>query len=269
MPAQYVTSIVEGQDFYVSDIDPTGVVSAPRGSICLRTDNGNALIYYNVTTGAAPGTGTTWVPLLTTDWTDIGTQITLLDNANPALQVGPAGFLDLLKFITTNGAEQIVMRSSAAPVQITGGNGLNFSAVAATITAPAGGVSLLNIAANAQSPAVSPDRLGATVQGSYAVPANGGGAPVNTDFALSTTRNVKVLDAFVISAGGGGAGQTVQVRTLALGAITDAMTLSATVNGVTRAGILNGATIAPGDTLRFVSAATTVACTAVVIFAVL
>ena len=108
MPAQYVTSIVEGQDFYVADIDPTGVVSAPRGSVCLRVDTGNALVYYNVTPGAAPGTGTVWVPLLSTDLTD-NTQLTLAANANPALQVGPAVLLDLLKFVTTTGAAQVII----------------------------------------------------------------------------------------------------------------------------------------------------------------
>ena len=92
MPAQYVTSIVEGQDFYVSDIDPTGTVSAPRGSVCLRVDAGNALIYYNTTVANTPGT--TWVPALTTDLTDI-TQLILAANANPAFQIGPAATLDV------------------------------------------------------------------------------------------------------------------------------------------------------------------------------
>jgi len=253
MPAQYVTSIVEGQDFYVSDIDPTGVVSAPRGSVCLRVDSGNALVYYNVTVSNAPGT--TWVPMLTTDWTDIGTQITLLDNANPALQVGPAGFLDLLKFITTNGAEQIVMRSSAAAVQITGGLGLEFTSSAAQIKA-VGASGLLDVGANAQSDTAAASGLAALVTADYAIPANASGVDVDTNFVLPAGRPLSVIDAYVVSSGT--AAGTIQARTTTAG-ITNAMAPGGTLNAITRPTTVAGNTIGAGGTLVARAATATVA----------
>jgi len=253
MPAQYVTSIVEGQDFYVADIDPTGVVSAVRGSVCLRVDTGNALVYLNTTVSNAPGT--TWVPLLTTDWTDIGTQITLLDNANPALQVGPAGFLDLLKFISTNGAEQIVMRSSAAAVQITGGFGLEFTGTAAQIKA-VGASGLLDIGANAQSSNVAASGLAALVTADYNVPANASGVDVDTNFVLPAGRNLSVHDAYVVSSGT--AAGTIQARTTT-GGITNAMAPGGTLNAITRPTTVASNVIAAGGTLVVRAATGTVA----------
>jgi hypothetical protein len=253
MPAQYVTSIVEGQDFYVADIDPTGVVSAPRGSVCLRVDSGNALVYYNVTVANSPGT--TWVPMLTTDWTDIGTQITLLDNANPALQVGPAGFLDLLKFITTNGAEQIVMRSSAAAVQITGGFGLEFTGAAAQIKA-VGASALLDVGANAQSNTAAASGLAALVTADYTIPANASGVDVDTTFVLPAGRPLSVVDAYVVSSGT--AAGSIQARTTT-GGITNAMVPGATLNAITRPTTVAGNTIAAGGSLVARAATATIA----------
>ena len=252
MPAQYVTSIVEGQDFYVSDIDPTGVVSAVRGSVCLRADAGNALVYLNTTVSNAPGT--TWVPLLSTDLTDI-TQLLLLDNANPALQIGSTGFLDLLKFITTNGAEQIVMRSSAAAVQITGGFGLEFTGAAAQIKA-VGASALLDVGANAQGSSVAASGLAALVTADYAVPANSSGVDVNTNFVLPAGRNLSVIDAYVVSSGT--AAGTIQARTTTAG-ITNAMAPGGTLNAITRPTTVAGNTIGAGGTLVVRAATGTVA----------
>ncbi len=245
MPAQYVTSIVEGQDFYVTDIDPTGVVSAPRGSICLRTDNGNALIYYNVTTGAAPGTGTVWVPLLSTDLTDI-TQLTLAANANPALQVGPVVLADLLEFVTTTGAAQVLVNTAQAAFTLTGGFGINLTDVAATFTAL--NPNALDIAKNGASQNVAATGMGAVVTATYAFPANATGGNVDNNFVLTNTRSVSVIDAYILSGGAGGTG--VSIRTTAPAAVTDPMAPSATVNGVTRAGVIDPAnTFAAGATL--------------------
>ena len=244
MPAQYVTSIVEGQDFYVADFDPTGVVSAPRGSLCLRVDSGNTLVYLNVTGGTPASPGTVWVPLLSTDWTDIGTQITLLDNANPALQVGSTGFLDLLKFVTTNGAEQIVMRSSGAPVQITGGNGLEFTSSAALIKSSS--TVLLDVGLNAASAGAAPSGVGALVADDYAIPANASGGDVDTPFVLPAGRPLSVRDAYVVSSGT--AAGSIQLRTTTFG-ITNAMVPGGTLNALTRPTTLAGNTIGTGGTL--------------------
>ena len=55
MASYFVTSIVEGQEFYVTDADPNGVVSAPRSSLAIRSDIGGVGVYIN-TTAAASGT---------------------------------------------------------------------------------------------------------------------------------------------------------------------------------------------------------------------
>ena len=178
MPAQYVTSIVEGQDFYVADIDPTGVVSAPRGSVCLRVDDGNALIYYNTTTGVAPGTGTVWVPVLTTDLADI-TQLTLAANANPALQVGPAVLLDLLKFVTTTGAAQVIINTAQAAFTLTGSFGISLTGAAATFTAV--NKDALDIAKNGASQAVAATGMGAVVTRDVPAGATVKGMPARVD----------------------------------------------------------------------------------------
>jgi hypothetical protein len=242
MPAQYVTSIVEGQDFYVADIDPTGVVSAPRGSVCLRVDAGNALVYYNATVANSPGT--TWVPLLSTDLTDI-TQLILAANANPALQIGPAATLDLLKFVTTTGAAQVLVNTSQAALTLTGGFGINLTGASATFSAV--NKDALDIAKNAASQGVSSQGLGAIVTAEYAVPANSSGGNVDTNFVLTTTRSVSVIDAYVVSSGT--AAGSVQLRTTGSG-ITDAMVPGGpTVNTLTRATVMAANTLAAGATL--------------------
>ena len=235
MPAQYVTSIVEGQDFYVADIDPTGTVSAPRGSVCLRVDVGNAAIYYNATVANAPGT--TWVPVLTTDLTDI-TQLILAANANPALQIGPAATLDLMKFVTTAGAAQVLVNTAQAAFTLTGGFGISLTGAAATITAV--NKDALDIAKNAAGQAAAVTGMGAVITGTYPFPANATGVDVDNLVVLTNTRSVSVIDAYVLSGGAGGAG--VSVRTAALVQVVAAMAPSATVDGVTRAGV-----IAPGN----------------------
>jgi len=60
MASYFVTSIVEGQEFYVTDADPNGVVSAPRSSLAIRSDIGGVGLYIN-TTAAASGNSWTLV----------------------------------------------------------------------------------------------------------------------------------------------------------------------------------------------------------------
>jgi hypothetical protein len=253
MPAQYVTSIVEGQDFYVSDIDPTGVVSAPRGSVCLRTDNGNSLIYLNTTVGSGAGVGTTWVALLSTDLTDLS-QLILAANANPALQIGPAALLDLLKFITTTGAAQVAINTNQAPFLLTGSNGISLTGVAATFTAV--NQDALDIAKNAASQSTAVTKLAGVVTMTYGVPANATGGNVDNNIVLSTTRNMRITDAFLVSSGTNTG--SVQVRTTT-GAISDAMVPAAVASGLTRATVLVGSTLLAGATVVVRTATNTVA----------
>ena len=60
MASYFVTSIVEGQEFYVTDASPNGVISAPRSSLAIRSDIGGVGLYIN-TTAAASGTSWTLV----------------------------------------------------------------------------------------------------------------------------------------------------------------------------------------------------------------
>jgi hypothetical protein len=218
-------------------------VSAPRGSVCLRVDSGNALIYYNTTVANSPGT--TWVPVLTTDLTDI-TQLILAANANPAFQIGPAATLDLMKFVTTTGAAQVIVNTAQAAFTLTGGFGIELTGAAATFAAA--NKDALDIAKNGASQAVAATGMGAVVTATYAFAANATGGNVDNPFVLTNTRSVSVIDAYILSGGAGGTG--VSIRTTAPAAVTDPMAPSATVNGVTRAGVIDPTnTFAAGATL--------------------
>jgi hypothetical protein len=265
MPAEYVTSIIEGQDFYVVDLNPNAVVTAKRGSLALRQDDGNVTVYVNTTAGAT-GVGSTWVVLMQTGWAGIS-QLLLADNSAAALQIGSTGFLDLLKFVTTNGAEQIVMRSSAAAVQISGNNGLNLSGASAQITSTSS--ALLDVGSNATSVSASTSGVAATVYKNFTVPANGTGGTVDTAFVLTNQRNLQLVDAWIVSGGAGGGGQYVEVRNNALSVVTGQMVPGAagvlTRNGAYTSG---NATFTPGQTLYTRTAGGTVASVLHVLFAV-
>lgn len=212
MPVQYITSIVEGQGFFTSDITPNGVTSAARGSICLRVDDGNTLVYLNVSAGTSPGVGTVWVPLLSTDLTDI-TQITLLDNANPALDIGSTGKLNLLRFITTDAAEQIIY-NGASPFQIATGG----------LTVTAGPVSVPENSLNLTSATL--DAANNTLTAGFflrvALIANATGVTVNLNVPLpARVGGWRVVDSYIIS--GGPTGGSVQVLTTASATVSNAM----------------------------------------------
>jgi len=240
MPVQYVTSIVEGQDFYVSDVSPSGVTSAARGSICLRVDDGNTLIYVNTTTGTAPAVGTVWVAALTTDLSDI-TQVTLLDNANPALDIGSTGLLNLLRFITTNGAEQVAYNGAAAFRINTGG----LQVVAGSVSLPEASLNLSIATTDAADGTIT---AGFFIRKSLI--ANATGLPFNTDVVLpARVGGWRVVDAYIISAGA--TGGSVQVNTTAPAAVTNAM-VPGNADVVTRNSSLTlaNATFASGASIR-------------------
>lgn len=69
MASYFVTSIVEGQEFYTTDADPNGVIFAPRSSLAIRSDIGGVGLYINTTAGPS---GTSW---------------TLVENISNALNV--------------------------------------------------------------------------------------------------------------------------------------------------------------------------------------
>jgi len=202
MASYFVTSIAPGQWFYVTDATPAATISAPRGSLAIRTDVGNESIWINVTAGANPGTD--WERIISPningdlDLTGVD-QITLLDNASPALDIGSTGLLNLLRFITTNGAEAVEY-NGVNPFRINTG-GLNV--VAGTVSLPAASLNLPLAAtgmADLGTGAVFEMRI------DFPLTANN-----NTDATLpARAGGFRLTDAHVIS---GGAGGNVQVQT--------------------------------------------------------
>jgi hypothetical protein len=194
MAAYFVTSIAPGQYFYSTDADPNAVVSAPRGSVALRTDVGNVALYLNT----SATTGTVWTEVANTTY-DNFQQITLADNLNPALDIGSTGLLNLLRFITTNGAEQVAYNGPVPFLINTGGLQVN----AGTVTLPQASLNLplsTSGMANLGTGAVFEMRIDfpATINNdtNAVLPARAGG--------------FRLTDAHVIS---GGAGGNVQVQT--------------------------------------------------------
>jgi len=224
MASYFVTSIVEGQWFYVTDATPVATISAPRGSLAIRTDVGNESVWINTTAGASPGTN--WARILSPDINgDINLtsvdQLTLADNANPALDIGSTGLLNLLRFITTNGAEAVEY-NGVNPFKINTG-GLNV--VAGTVALPQASLNLPLASAgmaNLGTGAVFEMRI------DFPLTANN-----NTDAVLpARTGGFRLTDAHVIS---GGAGGNVQVQTGGGVTTIQNMALGALGN-VTRAG---------------------------------
>jgi len=245
MAAYFVTSIVEGQWFYVTDASPDAVISAPRGSVAIRTDAGNESLWLNVTAGAAPGTN--WERIISPningdlDLTGVD-QITLLDNANPALDIGSTGLLNLLRFVTTNGAEALEY-NGASPFKINTG-GLNVAA--GTVALPEASLNVASAAIDAVANVVSTaltlriPHLGGATTASAVLPARVGGW--------------RVLDAMVVASGAGGAGSTVQVQTTAPAPVSSALTIDGAVvaGSVVRTTSLLNTVFASGATINVV-----------------
>lgn len=195
MASYFVTSIVEGQWFYVTDASPDTVISAPRGSVAIRTDAGNESLWLNVTAGANPGTN--WERVLSPningdlDLTGVD-QITLLDNASPALDIGSTGLLNLLRFITTNGAEAVEY-NGVNPFKINTG-GLNV--VAGTVALPEASLNVASATTDAADGAVT-----ASLALRKTYPA---GAGPTTVVLPARVGGWRVVDAYIVANGAGG-----------------------------------------------------------------
>lgn len=202
MASYFVTSIAPGQWFYVTDVTPAATIPAPRGSLAICTDAGNESVWINVTAGANPGTD--WERILSPningdlDLTGVD-QITLLDNAAVALDIGSTGLLNLLRFVTTNGAEAVEY-NGVNPFKINTG-GLNV--VAGTVALPQASLNVplaTTGMANLGTGAVFEVRI------DFPTTANN-----DTNATLpARTGGFRLVDAHVIS---GGAGGNVQVQT--------------------------------------------------------
>ena len=242
MASYFVTSIVEGQWFYTTDADPGGVISAPRGSVALRTDAGNESIYLNVTVGV--GTSTNWSRVLSPDINkDLNLtgvdQITLADNANPALDIGSTGLLNLLRFITTNGAERMIY-SGAQPFNIASGG---LSITGGSVALPEGS---LNVAS------ASIDAANLVITAGLFLPVDHGAGASFIDYVLPIrVGGWRVVDAYIVS--GGAAAGSVQLQTAGgVANITNTMVPGAAAGDITRAANVNltNGTLASGATLR-------------------
>jgi hypothetical protein len=239
MASYFTTSIASGQWFYVTDATPAATISAPRGSLAIRTDVGNESVWINVTAGAAPGTD--WERILSPnlngdlDLTGVD-QITLLDNAAVALDIGSTGLLNLLRFITTNGAETVQYRGALPFNIVTGG----LSVTAGPVTLPQASVSV-PLAANA----MADKGMGSVLEVRIDFPNT-----INTDTDATLparTAGYRIVDAHVIS---GGAGGNVQVQTGGGATIVTNMGLGA-AGAVARAtNIVPNTTYAGGSVVR-------------------
>ena len=261
MASYFTTSIASGQWFYVTDASPAAVISAPRGSLALRTDAGNESIWINVTAGAAPGTN--WERIISPDingdldLTGVD-QITLLDNAATALNIGSTGLLNLLRFTTTNAAERIDYNGALPFRIITGGLDVNAGGVtifAGGLSVNAGSVTLPENTVNVAS--VATDAGNNLVSAGLFLRATHGAGASTTDIVLpARTGGWRVVDAYINS--GGAAAGSVQVQTAGGAAnVTNPMVPGAAVGAITRANLVDPAnnTFASGATLRLAIAA--------------
>lgn len=250
MASYFVTSIVEGQWFYVTDASPDTVISAPRGSLAIRTDAGNESVWINVTAGANPGTN--WERIISPningdlDLTGVD-QITLLDNAAVALDIGSTGLLNLLRFVTTNGLEGVEYRGAVPFKVVTGG----LQVVAGSVVLPQNSLDSSLVA----SP-VSPTITGMSLELRLDYPAAPGGPAVAVLPARSS--GFRVTDFRVVA---GGAGGNVRLQT-AGGAsnVSNLIGLGAAAAGdVVRVTNLSNQTFAGGAQIQIVVGAGTLA----------
>lgn len=259
MAAYFVTSIVEGQWFYVTDASPDTVISAPRGSVAIRTDAGNESLWLNVTAGNSPGTN--WERILSPningdiDLTGVD-QLTLADNANPALTIGSAGLLNLLEFRTTNGAERIDYNGAATFRIISGGLDVNAGGVtifAGGLSVNAGAVTLPEASLNVAS--ATTDAADGAVSASLALRKTYGAGIGPTAVALpARVGGWRVVDAYIVANGGGGSLQVFN----GVNPVTDAMAEGGATS-VTRALTLTlaNATFPSGGTVTLTGVAGT------------
>jgi hypothetical protein len=240
MATQQITAIYpDSVALFTVTSNPNGVLSAVSGSVALRTDNGNVGVYLN------DNDATAWVRVLDTtaagvlDLTDVS-QILLLDNANPALDIGSTGLLNLLRFVTSNGAEAVEY-NGVSPLKIVTG-GLNVAAGTVAFPNNTVNVALAATAAPAGTVAAALTLRVAHPGGAVAVdtvlPARAGGW--------------RVLDAAAVASAAGGAVASVQVQTAAAAAVSSLLTLDAAVvaGSVVRTTSLLNTVFASGATIR-------------------
>lgn len=252
MASYFTTSIATGQRLFVTDADPNTVISATRGSIALRVDAGNVALYLNTDNATAWAELTSSSATGTVDWTGVS-QVLLADNSAAALDIGSTGALNLLEFKTTNGAERIDYNGAATFRIITGGLDVNAGGLtifAGGLSVNAGSVTLPENTLNIAS--VATDAANLQVSAGLFLPVSHPAGAGFQDVTLpARTGGWRVVDSYIIS--GGAAAGSVQVQTAGGGAnITNPMVPSATLNGVTRAGVVdltNGA-VASGATIR-------------------
>lgn len=237
MAAYFSTSIAPGQYFYVTDADPNAVITAPRGSVALRVDAGNVAVYLNTTSAAvwaySPTITTGVLSLLGVD------SILLNDNDATALDIGSTGLLNLLRFITTDGAERI-QYNGVLPFNIVTG-GLLVSA--GTVGFPAASVNLNLPASVGADLSVSTAftlrmDVGAGLTATATLPARAGGW--------------RIVEVWIVS--GGATAGTITVNNVTAGlAVTNAM-VPGNAGIITRTTTAANANIAGGGQITAVGA---------------
>jgi hypothetical protein len=238
MASYFTTSIATGQRLFVTDADPNIVISATRGSIALRVDAGNVALYLNTDNATAWDELTSVSPTGTVDWQNVA-QVLLADNSATALDIGSTGALNLLEFVTTNGAERLTY-NGAVPLLVASGG----------LTVSAGSVSLPEASLNVASATTDAADLSVTA-GLFISVNHPAGAGFQDVVLPARVGGWRVVDSYILS--GGAAAGSVQVQTAGgLANISNTMNPGAAAGAVTRAtGIdLTNGTVASGATIR-------------------
>lgn len=251
MSSTYITSFFPGNYFYTGDTDPNGVLTAPRGSQLIRTDAGKVAVYLN-TDGA---TAWAYSPAVDAngDLSLVGVDQILLTDNSAGVQIGATGALNMLVFVTTNGAERVQYTAPLALEITSGGLAVNTGGItvfagglsvnAGPVALPEGSVDTALVTADAANQIVS--------AGLFLIVQHGAGASF-TDTALpARVGGWRIVDAYINS--GGAAAGSVQVQTAGGAAnITNTMVPGAAIGDVTRATNVNmtNGTLASGATVR-------------------
>lgn len=254
MSSYFITSIVEGQWFYTTDADPNGIISAPRASVALRVDAGNVGAWINV-----DGL-TDWSNFLNVNSSGVldlsaVSQIVLKDNS-AGVQVGSTGALNMLVFVTTNGAEEI-QYTAPQPFTITSGglevNTGGITVFAGGLSVNAGAVSLpegsLNTALATQDAADKVVSAGLFIPVVYAA-----GAGPTTVTLPARVGGWRVVDTYIVANGNGGSLQVFNGASVVSGVMNEGG-----ANAITRTGSLTlaNASFASSDTITLTGVAGT------------
>jgi hypothetical protein len=223
----------------VGNITPVSI-----GDLCIRSDTGSL---YTATTLVNTG----WQEVSATSFTAVGNITWLLnDNNAAALDIGSTGATNLLRFVTTNGTEQLEYRGGAALEIITGGLEVDAgNVVIAEGLLPNLAVAVADYAVNTLVPTftIATDHGGGNADQAFTLPARTGGW--------------RLIDAYVRSTAGTGGNLT--LKDAAGGnAMTDAI-VPGNANVITRAAqiIVGEQVAASGSTPVWDGAASTPATT--------